>query len=133
MENSKNKILILEPELMYREMFSIEAKKLGIKIDFGLNGKDGLTMIHENGAYKMIICNVFMPLMDGVNFVNNLHKLNLKPEVLIMLRPADGISLETLQEQLKFSYQTTRHENMEQILHLTKTQFNPQEILEKVK
>lgn len=80
-------LLIVDDEHASREFIRniIEMKLSGIKIiGEAENGEEALTFIEKNGEPDIIVSDIRMPLMDGVEFVQTLRERGVNSEVVIL-------------------------------------------------
>ena len=67
------KLLVVEDNLLNQKLIHLHLKKHGFKIDFAENGKIALDKIEENG-YDLILMDLMMPVMDGLETCVNIRK-----------------------------------------------------------
>lgn len=75
-ERSNIKILLVEDDNMIRESVSAMLKELGFCVVIAENGKEGLKCYKENGDISLIITDIVMPEMSGIDMLNEITKLN---------------------------------------------------------
>lgn len=72
------KILVLDDSRTIRTSVKYTLKKNGYEILLAENGKEGLEVLEENSGMsdrpKMIITDINMPKMDGIEFIKNVKK-----------------------------------------------------------
>lgn len=72
------KILVLDDSRTIRTSVKYTLKKNGYEILLAENGKEGLEVLEENSSMsdrpKMIITDINMPKMDGIEFIKNVKK-----------------------------------------------------------
>ena len=89
-ENTKNlNILYVEDNLDFREETSEVLEKLFNKVDIASDGKEGLKkyLSHYKDSskyYDVVITDVVMPNMDGIELVKEIYKQNAKQPVIII-------------------------------------------------
>ena len=83
MENSNLKLLVIEDEPMVRESYIDMFSLLGYTVDTAENGKDGLAMIAQK-SYDIVITDLNMPVMDGLETLKRIKKKKPKVEVIVM-------------------------------------------------
>ena len=78
-------ILIVDDSASLRQVVSIALKGAGYDVIEACDGKDALSKLN-GGKIHLIICDVNMPIMDGITFVKEAKKLpNYKFTPIIML------------------------------------------------
>ncbi len=83
MENSNLKLLVIEDEPMVRESYIDMFSMLGYDVDTAENGKNGLAMTAQKN-YDIVITDLNMPVMDGLETLKRIKKKNPKVEVIVM-------------------------------------------------
>jgi DNA-binding NtrC family response regulator len=76
-------ILIIDDEKAIRKTLTEILSYEGYKIDEASDGDEGLRKF-SNTAYDLVICDIKMPKMDGIEFLEKAHKLNLDIPVIII-------------------------------------------------
>ena len=103
-EMSSLKILVIDDEVFIRKTIMRVLNDLGVEevIDAS-NGAEGLMKIKElDGKFDIVLCDLEMPNMKGLAFVNELRKLpedqNPKVPVLIVSGHSEDESIRTAAE-----------------------------------
>lgn len=79
------KILLVEDDVVVRETICTLFSKIFAQVDQAENGKDALEKIREaNDTYDMIMTDINMPIMDGVELVGHIREFNKVIPILIM-------------------------------------------------
>ncbi len=85
MENNKYKILLIDDEPDVLEFIGYNLKKQGYKIFTSDNGKDAITLAEEINPH-LIILDVMMPEMDGIETCIEIKKIKkLKDSIIVFL------------------------------------------------
>ena len=75
----KTKILVVEDDEFLREVYVETLTDEGYAVDTALDGMEGLTKIKQ-GGYKLILLDIIMPKIDGLEVVRQLKNQNLFPQ-----------------------------------------------------
>jgi DNA-binding NtrC family response regulator len=81
----KKTILLVEDEPMVRRVCEAALLKTGFDVILAHNGVEGLAAFaqHHN-EISLILADVWMPLMDGVEMVRRIHKVNSGTNVILI-------------------------------------------------
>ena len=82
-EHEKKKVLIVDDESGMRHMLSVLLEREGYSIDTAQNGKEGLDKIRAND-YALVLCDIRMPEMDGLTFLESTKNLNKQLPIIMM-------------------------------------------------
>ncbi len=76
-------ILVVDDSESIREVVGFTLEKEGYHVIRGINGKDALTRFQE--AYiDMVITDLYMPEMDGLEFIREIRKNELNKHIPIL-------------------------------------------------
>ncbi len=89
MENSQYKILLVDDEPDILEFLSFNLKKEGFQIFTSTNGREALKIATENKPH-LIILDVMMPDMDGIETCREIRNIESLKNVLITFLTARG-------------------------------------------
>lgn len=73
-DTSNKRILIVEDEPAIRELCSRILTAEGFNVDTVANGKEGEDKLKERQDYGLIILDIRLPLMDGIQFYERLKR-----------------------------------------------------------
>ena len=96
-DNSGNRILVIDDEENMRHMLSALLTREGYRVDTAENGQKGMKMAAET-AYDFILCDIKMPRMDGMTFLEQANAMF--PETTIIMMSAYG-SIDSAVEAMK--------------------------------
>ena len=83
-ENSQIKILLIDDEKFLLDMYSMKFKKSGLEIDTSSNSLSALEKIRTN-VYNIILMDIIMPGMDGLDLLKKIREEKLLPESTIIM------------------------------------------------
>ena len=71
----KKNILIVDDSESIRELVGNSLEKAGYSVIKGVNGKDGIEVLKSfNDTVSLIITDLFMPEMDGIDLIREVRK-----------------------------------------------------------
>lgn len=116
------KILLIEDDVFTRELYEDVFRNAGFDLESAPDGEAGLAKARE-GGYNLILLDVMMPKLDGLGFLKGLKAAPPKkpngPILLLTNLAHDPVVKEALATGAKD--------------YLVKAEFNPDELLEKIK
>lgn len=84
MENKK-KILIVDDDNFLLDMYAVKFKGAGYEVNANLDAKDALNKLKEGFSPDIILLDIVMPGIDGLEFLRILKKENLAQGALKMV------------------------------------------------
>jgi len=78
-----NHILIVDDEMEIRESLEEILREEGYLVTTAATAAEGLTLIHD-AAYEVVLLDIWLPDRDGLEVLQEIHKLDVKPEVIII-------------------------------------------------
>jgi two-component system chemotaxis response regulator CheY len=87
------KILIVDDSSMIRLVVSKAAKKAGYDVIEASNGKEGLEQLIKNNNISLILSDINMPVMNGIEMVSEIKKTENKFIPIVMLTTEDTLEL----------------------------------------
>ena len=86
MTEGKNKtVFIVDDDQLLLNMYSIKFKKSGFEVDTAANSLEALTKLRDGASPDVILLDVVMPGMDGLELLSNIRKENLLPNVTVVV------------------------------------------------
>ena len=92
----KKKILVVDDSSMIRLIVSKAAKKSGYDVVEASNGQEGIDQLLKHNDISLILCDINMPIMDGLSMIKNLKEYdNFKYIPIVMLTTETDEALKT--------------------------------------
>jgi two-component system chemotaxis response regulator CheY len=66
-------ILIVDDSASMRQMVNFTLSENGYNVTEATNGQEGLNKLNEIDALKLVVTDIHMPIMDGINFIKNVR------------------------------------------------------------
>ena len=77
------RILIVDDEESFRNVLTVILKKEGYEVEGAANGEEGLNKISDS-AFDHILCDIRMPHIDGLQFLQEAKKAGVETPVIMM-------------------------------------------------
>jgi CheY-like chemotaxis protein len=77
------RILVVDDDTAVRSAIKIVLEQDGHEVILASNGKAGIAAA-EDERFDLVICDIFMPGMDGIETINTFHKNNPQMPVIAM-------------------------------------------------
>jgi len=74
----RGRILVIDDEENMRHMLAMLLEKEGYQVETAANGRGGLELAQAN-SYDIILCDLKMPVMDGMAFLQKFRKPSWSP------------------------------------------------------
>lgn len=86
------KILLVDDDRFLLDMYSLKFKKSGLEVDALGNSLSALEKLRTGSVYDILILDIIMPGMDGLELLDMIRKEKLVPEavVIMLTNQADG-------------------------------------------
>ncbi len=84
--NALARILIVDDEETIRTALQAALQPEGYEIHLAASGEQALTILNQ-AAVDLLICDIFMPYMDGIEVLTELRRRRLAVPVLAMTEP----------------------------------------------
>lgn len=86
----KTKILIIDDDKFLLDMYSLKFSKGGYEVNTSFNGSEALAKIKDGYTPDVILCDIIMPVMDGLTFLKELRAEKLIPNTTIVVLSNQG-------------------------------------------
>jgi two-component system response regulator AtoC len=77
------RVLIVDDEENFRHMLSVILKKEGYDVEAASNGEEALQRM-SLAPFDQILCDIRMPKMDGIEFLNEVKKVGVDATIIMM-------------------------------------------------
>jgi len=77
------KVLIIEDDQSFRLILSQMIVKAGLEATVACDGEEGLELFRNN-HFDLVITDIIMPVMEGIETIIELHRLNPKVKIIAM-------------------------------------------------
>jgi len=85
MENTNLKILLVDDDRFLLDMYSLKFKKSGIEIDTVASSQAALEKLRIGSVYDVLILDIIMPTMDGLELLKKIKDEKLVPNAAIIM------------------------------------------------
>ena len=98
MENTQLKILLVDDDRFLLDMYTLKFKKSGLEIDAVGNGLLALEKLRVGNVYDILILDIIMPSMDGLELLKMIRTEKLVPKAVIIMLTNQADDLEKAKE-----------------------------------
>src|SRR3989344_2365113 len=84
-QTSNKKVLIVDDDRFLLNMYSIKFKKSGFEVDTASGGEEVLHKLREGATPDVLLLDVVMPSMDGLELLENIRKEKLVPNATVII------------------------------------------------
>jgi len=86
----KSSVLIIDDSLTVRQQVAAILTVIGYEVVEACDGLAGLEMVRAHPGISMILCDVNMPRMDGIEFLEKFKAENRAPSVPVVMLTTNG-------------------------------------------
>lgn len=83
------RILIVEDSALIQRMYGLALPKRDHELHTAGNGREALTLLSRHGPFDVVLLDLNMPDMNGVEFVRELYERNSHPRVPVIVTTAE--------------------------------------------
>jgi len=84
-ENQNTKVLIVDSDKFLVGMYSVKLESKGFAIDSSLSSLDALKKLREGKVYDIILIEILMQTMNGIELLKNIREENLCPKATVII------------------------------------------------
>lgn len=84
-EVSQLKILLIDDDKFLLDMYSLKFKKSGLEIDTSSSSLGALEKLRGGGEYDIVLLDIIMPGMDGLELLKNIRSEGILPKATIIM------------------------------------------------
>ena len=87
---SKKSILIVDDSLTVRQQVSVTLKSAGYQTVEACDGREGVDAVRTHAGIAMVLCDLNMPCMNGLEFLETIKGDAAGPPVPVVMLTTDG-------------------------------------------
>jgi two-component system chemotaxis response regulator CheY len=87
---SKKTVLIVDDSVTIRQQVSMTLKSAGYEVMEACDGQEGVEVVQNNPGLAMVLCDLNMPRMTGLEFLETIKGANSAPPVPVVMLTTDG-------------------------------------------
>lgn len=91
-ENIKKKIIFVDDDKFLLDMYAMKFAKAGYEVKTADNSESALKMIRDGFAPDIILADIVMPGIDGLEFIGILRKEHLANKSIVIMLSNQGAS-----------------------------------------
>jgi len=91
-ENKQKKILFVDDDTFLLDMYSLKFGKAGYEVKAADSTENGLKILRDGYVPDVMLVDIVMPNMDGLDFVSYVRKERLAPAAVIVMLTNQGAS-----------------------------------------
>jgi CheY-like chemotaxis protein len=85
MDDKKYKILIVDDDKFLLDMYSMKFKSLGHEANVAVGGEDALSKLRGGDSPEILILDIIMPAMDGLELLETIRKEKLAEQAIVIM------------------------------------------------
>jgi CheY-like chemotaxis protein len=83
--SKKNSVLLVDDDKFLLDMYRKKFEQSGIKVDVAVGSESALAMLREGLNPEIIMLDIIMPAMDGLELLETIRKENLSPDSIVIM------------------------------------------------
>ncbi|KND48095.1 MAG: sensor histidine kinase/response regulator [Parcubacteria bacterium C7867-006] len=96
--DSQIKILLIDDDKFLLDMYSLKFKKSGLEIDTSSSSSGALEKIKGDNNYDIVLLDIIMPGMDGLELLKKIRDEKLLPSAAIIMLTNQADDIEKAKE-----------------------------------
>ncbi len=92
MASTPTKIFIVDDDQFLINMYSLKFTKNGFEVLTATGSTEALSKLREGYAPDLMMLDIVMPVMDGIELLRQIRKENLAPEAMVIVLSNQGQS-----------------------------------------
>ena len=100
--NERIRILVVDDEESLRHMLSLLLERAGYSVVLAKDGEDGLRVLEQHPGVRIALCDIRMPNLDGLGFLERARRL--RPGLVIIMMSAYGTTETALKAMRRGAY-----------------------------
>ncbi len=90
------KVLVIDDSALIHQMYKMVLMRYGCKIVDAMNGQDGLDKLTKNPDINLILLDINMPVMNGIEFIKKVKDMQEYKDIPIVMVSTEGKEEDTL-------------------------------------
>jgi two-component system chemotaxis response regulator CheY len=90
------KVLVVDDSALIHQMYKMVLMRYKCQIVDALNGQDGLEKLAKNSDVDLILLDINMPVMNGLDFIKKVKELGSYDHIPIVLVSTEGKEEDTM-------------------------------------
>ncbi len=91
-----NKVLVIDDSALIHQMYKMVLMRYRCQIVDAMNGQDGLDKLSKNPDVNLILLDINMPVMNGIEFIKKVKETDKYNAIPIVMVSTEGKEEDTL-------------------------------------
>jgi CheY-like chemotaxis protein len=91
-QSTKKKIFIIDDDKFLLDMYSLKFNKAGYEVKTADSTEEALKVLRDGHEPEVILCDIVMPGLDGLDMVGTIRKERLTPKSVVIMLTNQGAS-----------------------------------------
>ena len=84
-DEKKTKVLIVDDDKFLIGMYAVKFQTKGFEVDSAVGSVEALKKLHAGSTPDILLLDIIMPVMDGIELLGTIRKENLVPNATIIM------------------------------------------------